>query len=132
MDPDAARPLGLAIAGSRIIQLSPVPGNIYNADCFYHNPAADVSRGNFGAILAFASAHGRPVVVHNCPDIYEFQAAHPSAVVCPVNKVPPAIIAWGLALLALQAGSLAPPAFAQHPPAVATVDTPAGDPHFVL
>jgi hypothetical protein len=121
MDPDAARQLGLATAGPRIIQLSPNPGNIYDTDCFYYDPAADVSRGNFRAILAFASAHGRPVIVCDCPDIYKFQAAHPSAVVRPVNKVPPAIIARGLALLALQAGSSAPPAFAQHPPAVAAV-----------
>jgi hypothetical protein len=72
MDPDAARPLGLAIAGPRIIQLSPIPGNIYNMDRFYYDPAADVSCGNFGAILAFASAHGRPVIVHDCPNIYKF------------------------------------------------------------
>jgi hypothetical protein len=125
MDPDAAHPLGFATAWPRIIQLSPVLGNIYNEDCFYYNPAANVSCCNFEAILAFALAHGRPVVVHDCPDIYKFQASHPSAVVCPVNKVSPAIIAWGLALLALQAGSLAPPAFTQHPPAVAVVATPA-------
>jgi hypothetical protein len=132
MDPDVAHPLGLATAGPRIIQLSPIPGNIYDADCFYYNPTADISRGNFGAILAFSSAHGHPVVVHDCPDIYEFQAAHPSAVICLINKVPLAIIARGLALLALQAGSLAPPAFTQPPLAVAAVATLAGDPQFIL
>jgi hypothetical protein len=132
MNPDATRPLGLAKAGPRIIQLSPIPGNIYDADRFYYDPTANVSCGNFGAILAFTLAHSRPVVIHDCPYIYEFQVAHPSAVVRPVNKVPLAIIAWGLALLDLQADSSAPLAIAQHPPAVAAVSLLAGDPQFIL
>ena len=134
MDPDAARPLALACAtppaGSRIIQLSPVPGNIYDMDQYYYNPAADISQGNFGAVLAFVLVHGHPVVVHECPDIYTFQVAHPSAVVCPLNEVPPAILAWGLLLLS-KAQTLAPPAIDQPPPAVA-LDPLAGDQQFVL
>ena len=60
-----------------------------------------------------------------------FQAAHPSAIVCPINKVTPAIIAWGLALLALKAGSLAPQAITPPPPAVAALAPLAGDLQFV-
>jgi hypothetical protein len=97
MELDAARPMVIAgttpPAGPRILQLSPLPGNIYDIDQYYYDPAADVSQGNFGAVLAFALAHGHPVVMHECPDIYAFQAAHPSTIVHPLNKVPPAILA---------------------------------------
>jgi hypothetical protein len=134
MDPDAARPLALACAtppaGSRIIQLSPVPGNIYDMDQYYYNPAADISQGNFGAVLAFVLVHGHPVVVHECPDIYTFQVAHPSAVVRPLNKVPPAILARGLLLLS-KTQTLAPPVVDQPPPAIALAHL-AGDQQFVL
>jgi hypothetical protein len=134
MDPDAARLLALTratpLAGPRIIQLSPVPGNIYGMDQYYYNPAADVSQGNFGAVLAFALAHGHPVVVHECPDIYAFQAIHPFAIVRPLNNVPPAILAWGLFLLS-KAQYLASPAINQPPPAVVPAPL-AGDQQFVL
>ncbi len=114
MDPDTAHLLALACtappADPRILQLSPLPGNIYNMDqYYYYDPAANVSWGNFGAVLAFALVHGHPVVVHECPDIYAFQAAHPSAIVRSLNKVPPAILAWGLLFLS-NARPLAPPA----------------------
>jgi hypothetical protein len=103
MDPDAACPLDLACATSpaspRIIQLSPVPGNIYDMDQYYYNPNANVSQGNFGEVLAFTLAHSHPVVVHECSEIYAFQAGHPFAIVRPLNKIPPAILAWGLFLL---------------------------------
>jgi hypothetical protein len=97
MDPNAARPLALARetppAGPRILQLSPLPGKTYNMDRYNYDPAANVSQGNFAAVLVFASVHGHPVVVHECPDIYLFQAAHPSTIVRSLNKVPPAILA---------------------------------------
>jgi hypothetical protein len=68
--------------------------------------------------------------MHECPDIYTFQAAHPSAIVRQLNKVPPAILAWGLLLLS-NAQPLAPPANDQPPPAV-TLAPLAGDQQFVL
>jgi hypothetical protein len=113
MDPDAsaAPPLALACtvlpAGPKILQLSPVPSNIYNKDCFFYNPTTNVSQGDFGEVLAFASLYGHPVVVHKCPDLYEFQAAHPSAIVHPLSEVHPAILAWGCRLLS-EASNLAP------------------------
>jgi hypothetical protein len=55
------------------------------------------------------------VVVQECPDLYEFQAAHPSAVVRPLSEVPPAILAWGRRLLS-EASNLAPAAVDQPPP----------------
>jgi hypothetical protein len=97
MDPDAACPLAIAratpLAGPRILQLSPLPGNIYDMDQYYYDPTASFPLGNFAVVLVFASAHSHPVVVHECPNIYAFQAAHPSAAVCPLNKVPPAFLA---------------------------------------
>ena len=142
MDPYATHQLGLATAGPTIIQLSPIPGNIYDVDQFYYDPAAKISHSNFGAILTFASAHGCPVVVHNCLDIHEFQVAHPSVIVRPINEVPPAVIAWGCAFLAVQAGGLAVvqppsavtggPAIAQSPPDVAVMAFLGGDPPFIL
>jgi hypothetical protein len=134
MDPDNARPLALAYAappaGPRILQLSSLLGNVYDMDQYYYNPAANVSQGNFGAVLAFALAHGHPVVVHECLDIYAFQAAHPSAVVHPLNKNPPAILAWGLLLLS-NAQPFAPLAIDQSPPAVTSAPL-TGDQQFVL
>jgi hypothetical protein len=134
MDPDAAHPLALACmtlpARPRILQLSPLPGNIYDMDQYYCNPAANISQGNFAAVLAFASAKGHPMVVYECPDIYAFQAPHPSAIVHPLNKVPPAILAQGLLLLS-NAQTLAPPAVNQPPPAIASAPL-AGDHLFVL
>jgi hypothetical protein len=132
MDPDADHLLALACvdptASPRIIQLSPIPGNIYDKDHFYYNAAAVVSQDDFGAVLAFALAHSHPVVVHKSPDIHKFQAAHPSA--NPLGKVPLAIIAWGLALLSA-AQTLSPPAVDQPPPVVATAPL-AGDQQFVI
>ncbi len=81
-------------------------------------------------ILAFALAHGHPVRVHECLDIYAFQAAHPSAIVRPFNEVPQTILAWGLLLLS-NAGTLAPPAINQPHPAV-TLAPLVGDQQFVL
>jgi hypothetical protein len=101
MDPDAtvAPPLALAhavtLAGPKILQLSPLPSNINDTDHFFYVPTANITQGDFGAVLVFASLYGHPVVVHGCPDIYKFQAAHPSAVVRPLSEVPPANLAWG-------------------------------------
>jgi hypothetical protein len=140
MDLDAAvaPPLALARAvppaGPKILQLSPVPSNISNTDCFFYDPAANISQGNFGAVLAFTSLYGHPVVMHEFPDLYKFQATHPSAILHPLSEVPPAILAWGHCLLS-EASNLAPAAIDQPPP---VIDPPlpvvplAGDQRFVI
>jgi hypothetical protein len=123
MNPDAAAapPLALActvpLAGPKILQLSPVPGNIYDTDCFLYDPTTNVSQGDFGVVLAFASMYGHPVVVHECPDLYKFQAAHPSAIVHPLSEVPPAILARGRCLLS-EASNFALAAINQPPPVI--------------
>jgi hypothetical protein len=68
-----------------------------------------MNEGPFGAVLAFAAAHNHPTVVHDCPDIQEFQTAYPAAVVRPIEEVPPAIVAWGLSLLAQASTNAKPP-----------------------
>jgi hypothetical protein len=92
--------------GPRILQLSPIPGNIYKSNCFFYDCTADISRGDFRAVLTFASAQ--------CPDLQVFQVTHPLAIVCPLSEVPLAILAWGGFLLS---GGivLAPPSAAPAP-----------------
>jgi hypothetical protein len=91
MDPDASvLVLGLPMVpavGPWILQLSTLPGNISKLDHFFYNSAANVSQGDFGAVIAFASTHGHLVLVHDCPDLQEWQAAHPSAIVHPLSKI---------------------------------------------
>ena len=104
----AARPL--------IVQLSPIPGNIYDSDRFFYDPAGIPSLGPVGAVVAFAATHGYPVLVHECPNIQDFQAAHPSAIIRPIGEVPPAILARGLSLLAGPSSPVALPATAAPAP----------------
>ncbi len=79
----------------RILQLSPIPGNIYKSNHFFYDCMADISQDDFGAVLAFALVHGHPAVVHECPDLQAFQVAHPLAILRPLLEVPLAILAWG-------------------------------------
>ncbi len=60
---------------------------------------ANVTGGDFGAILAFSAACGHSVVVHKCHNLQEFHMAHPSAFVCPLSEVPSCILKWGYYLL---------------------------------
>ena len=110
----AAAPVA-AVARPLIVQLSPFPGNIYDSDRFFYDPAGILSGGPVGAVVAFAAAHGHPVLVHDCPDIQEFQAAHLSAIIRPISEVPPAILARGLSLLAGPSAPVAPAAAAPAP-----------------
>ena len=100
MVPHAADAPAASVPSPKIFQLSPLPGNIYETDRFYYDPAATLDSGAFGALLAFATAHGHPFVVHDCHDLQEFHTAHPTAVVRPIAEVSPAIVARGLSLLA--------------------------------
>jgi hypothetical protein len=120
--PPAATAIAATAARPRIIQLSPVPGNIYETDRFYYDCAAVMNEGPFRAVLAFATAHNHPTVVHDCPDIQEFQTAYPAVVVRPIEEVPPAIVARGLSLLAQASTNAEPPPV----PAPAGASPPSG------
>jgi hypothetical protein len=128
MDPDATHPLGLATAGPRIIQLSPIPGNIYNADCFYYDPAANFLVAILG--LSWHSLQLTAALSLSTTARIFMSFRRPTLL---LSSALSTRFPW-LSLLGNlpQAGSLAPPAFAQHPPAVAAVATPAGDPQFIL
>ncbi len=52
--------------GHQIFQLFHFPGNIYESACYYYDSTADLTKGDFGAVLAFALAHSHPVTVHEC------------------------------------------------------------------
>ena len=65
MDPDAAAQVpGFApdasTIGPKIFQLSPLPGNLYEVDCFYYAPLADITEGGFLAFISFASCMAIP------------------------------------------------------------------------
>jgi hypothetical protein len=98
MDPLASIPGNAApsstapLAGPRVLQLFPLPGSIYESARFYYDSTADLTTGDFGAVLTFATAHGHPVTVFECRDLQQFQLAHPLAVVRPLIEVPPAIL----------------------------------------
>jgi hypothetical protein len=136
MDPGVEAPLVAALAAAtvrpQIVQLSPIPGNIYKMDRFYYDPAAVLSEGPFGAVLVFAAAHGHLVVIHDCPDIQEFQAAHPSAIIHLILEISPLIIAWGLTLLTGVANVAPPIATQQQPPVVTEPPPAAGLPQFLV
>ncbi len=76
--------------GSKILQLAPVLGNIYNVDCVYYAPLADIVQGFFTALLAFALEHDHPITINNCPDLAAFQVAHPLVVIYSFLEAPPA------------------------------------------
>jgi hypothetical protein len=52
LDTGVALPLAVnahptPLVGPGILQLSPIPGNIYESNCFFYNHTADISRGDF-------------------------------------------------------------------------------------
>jgi hypothetical protein len=111
-DPDALTHGNIALIpsiGPRILELFPLPGNIYESDArYFYDSAADLTQGDFVAVLAFSGAHGHPSIVHECRDLQEFQAAHSLAVVCPFSEVPPALLECGRFLLMPMGGPVPP------------------------
>jgi hypothetical protein len=79
MDPLASTPENAAssstilLVGPRVLQLFPLPGNIYKKSCFYYDSMADLTTEDFGAVLAFTLAQGHPVMIFKCLDLQQFQ-----------------------------------------------------------
>jgi hypothetical protein len=77
MDPSALT-LGNAAPSSIVpligprVQLFPLPGNIYKSACFYDDSVADLTTGDFGAVIAFTVVHGHPVTVLNAATLNKF------------------------------------------------------------
>lgn len=83
----AARPL--------IFVLSPPLGTVDEVDRYYYSPNADVTKGNYAALLAFAASYGCPLAIYQCPDMAAFLASNPMANIHPFAEVPAAMIAMG-------------------------------------
>jgi hypothetical protein len=81
----------ISTAVPKILQPSSLPGKFYESDRIYYALSADNTRGDFLAFLAFAAQYGHPIIIHDCPDLAAFQAAHPSADARPFSVVPAAI-----------------------------------------
>ena len=102
-------PVAASFTGPTVFVLSPLPGNPYEVDRYFYSPAADVTGGDYAALLSFAADYGYPIAIYQCPDLAEFQVQHPTTVVRPFAEVPPPYIRRGYELLASSAASSAPP-----------------------
>jgi len=67
--------------GPKIFVISPLPGNIYHVDRNYYAPSADMTSGDFTALIAFGARYCHPIAIYNCPDLAAFQVEHASAIV---------------------------------------------------
>ena len=95
-------------AGPSVFVLSPLPGNIYEADRYFYSPDANVMEGDYAALLTFAGRYGYPLAIYQCPDLAAFQASYPTAIVRPFAEVPASFIARGHELMLSTAASAAP------------------------
>jgi hypothetical protein len=98
-----------SFAGPLIFVLSPLPGNKYEVDWYFYSPRADVTTGDYAALLTFTTHYAYSLAILQCPDLAAFQASYPAATVRPFSKVPPPIIERGRALLISSAVSTASP-----------------------
>ncbi len=71
-----------------IFVLSPLPGNKYEVDQYFYSPRADVTTGDYAALLAFTTHYAYPLAILQCPDLAAFQASNPAATVHPFSEVP--------------------------------------------
>ncbi len=103
-------PAAASLSNPKIFVLSPLPSNKYDVDRFFYSPAADVSEGDYTALLTFAAHYGHSLAIYHCPDIAAFQVSHPSAIICPFSEVPPPILRRGRELqLSSSASAASPP-----------------------
>jgi hypothetical protein len=94
-DAPSPAPAAAPLSGPNIFVLSSLPGNQFDVDQYYYSPAADISDGDYAALLAFAAHYGYPLAIYQCPDIAAFQVSHPLAIIRPFSDVPPPIIRRG-------------------------------------
>ena len=84
-----------SLVSPKIFVLSPLPGVRFEVDRYFYSPQADVTEGDYAALLAFAAHYGHPLAIYHCPDIAAFQVSHPSAIIRPFSEVPPPILQRG-------------------------------------
>jgi len=85
-------PAAASLSGPKIFVLSPLPGNKYDVDRYFYSPSADVTVGDYAALLTFAAHYGNPLAIYQCPNLAVFQASHLLAIVHPFSEVPPPIL----------------------------------------
>ena len=99
-NPDATdSPPASAAARPLIFVLSPPLGMGCGVDRYFYSPSADVTEGDYAALLTFATTYGYPLAIYQCPDMASFLASNPTANVRPFAEVPAAIIARGRELM---------------------------------
>jgi hypothetical protein len=98
-----------SLVSPRIFVLSPLPSNKYEVDRYFYSPRADVTKGDYAALLAFATHYAYPLAILQCPNLAAFQASNPTAHVHLFDEVPPPLIERGRALLISSAASVASP-----------------------
>jgi hypothetical protein len=82
-----------------VLQVSPLLGSS-DWEEFFYDPSPDDGHGPIAAARKFFSGQGHEVIVHACPDITTFQAAHPFAItLCPLGNLPPRVFTKGYARL---------------------------------
>ena len=69
-----------------IFVLSPPTGTV-GEDRYYYAPNADVTDGDFSALLVFAASYCYSLAIYLCPDINVFQASHPTIYIRPFGEV---------------------------------------------
>ena len=118
--PPPAAPAAASPSGPKIFVLSPLPGNEYDVDRYYYSPAADISEGDYAALLTFAAHYGHPLAIYHCPDIAAFQVTHPSAIIRPFSEIPPPILRRGRELQLSSSASAASPPVGSTPSSVSS------------
>ena len=113
-------PAAASLSGPKIFVLSPLPGNKYDVDRYYYSSAADVSEGDYAALLTFAAHYGHPLAIYHCPDIAAFQVSHPSAIIRPFSELPPPILQRGRELRLSSSASAASPPVESAPSSVSS------------
>jgi hypothetical protein len=98
-----------SLVGPRIFVLSPLLGNKYDVDRYFYSPQADITEGDYAALLAFATHYAYSLAILQCPDLAAFQASNPAANVRPFAEVPAPIIERGRVLMLSSAASAASP-----------------------
>ena len=94
-----ASPPASAAARPLIFVLSPPLGMGCGVDRYFYSLSADVTEGDYAALLTFATTYGYPLAIYQCPDLASFLASNPTANVRPFAEVPAAIIARGRELM---------------------------------
>ena len=57
-------PTAASFSGPTVFVLSPLPGNPYDVDRYFYSSAANVTEGDYTALLSFATHYGYPLAFY--------------------------------------------------------------------